>query len=151
MNTQPQGAAPAPMTSQQIEEAAIAYVLAHEKAAGRTATDTRRVAGSPTDVRSEDPATGEVRLIEVKSSGTSVRTKELWLEPGQVRLGLEDPSFHLYIVENVRSGSLQEFRLIDVDGQALRDLLAGAREKHYFEIPVLGALYDRLAGGATGQ
>lgn len=150
MSTQPQGAAPATMSNSQVEGAAIAFVLDHEAAAGRNAVDAHKEPGSPTDVRSTDPATGEVRLIEVKAFGRSVRGEFLMLETVQVETGEKDPDFHLYIVENVRSGDPAQFRLIDVHGAELQQLLSTKREKHYFEVPVPVGVYDRLTAPADG-
>jgi hypothetical protein len=61
----------------QIENAAIAFVIAQEAHEGREAKDTRRDPEALTDVVSDD------RLIEVKAAGTSSRGYDLWLEPNQ--------------------------------------------------------------------
>jgi len=69
----------------QVEEAAIEFVIAIEAAEGRSARDARREPGVPTDVVSLD------RLIEVKAYGGSARGHDLWLEPAQVTAALAAP------------------------------------------------------------
>ena len=84
-------------TNSEIENAAIACVIAREHAAGRQAVDVR-YRGEPADIRSPP------RHIEVKAYGTTVRGYELWLEAGQVEEARQNPEFYVYVVENVRQG-----------------------------------------------
>jgi len=125
----------------EIENAAIAYVLELEAAAGRHAVDTRHK-GALADIEGD-------RLIEVKAYGTSARGQDLWLETRQVEAAENDPErFHLVIVENVRQGDPAEFRVLDVHGETLLALLARKREKRYFEVPFPVATYDALVAAA---
>ena len=67
-----------------IENAAIAWVMELERAAGREPRDTRHK-GAPADVES-----GE-RIIEVKAFGRSCRGEDLWLEVRRVGEARRDP------------------------------------------------------------
>ncbi|MDP9336365.1 MAG: DUF3883 domain-containing protein, partial [Actinomycetota bacterium] len=124
-------------TNRQIEDAAIAHVLSLEAAAGRAAIDTRGK-GCLADIEGD-------RLIEVKAYGRSARGWDLWLETGQVRAAEADPArFHLIIVDNVRQGDPAAFGVLDISGDQLVALLERKREKHYYEVPLPVAVYDRL-------
>ena len=84
-------------------------------------------------------------LIEVKAYGRSARGSDLWLEPRQVEAALANPvRFHLVIVENVRQGDPAGFRVLDITGDLLENLLERKREKRYFEVPFPVAVYDAL-------
>lgn len=127
-------------TNRQIENAAIAHVLALEMAAGRTAVDVRG-RRSLADIEGD-------RIIEVKAYGASARGADLWLETRQVQAAEADPErFHLVIVENIRQGDAAAFRVLDLFGDRLRELLRRKREKHYFEVPFPVATYDALVRG----
>lgn len=137
------------MSNQETEKRAIAYVIAHERAAGRTATDARHNPGSPVDVESVEDATGEKRLIEIKAFGGTGRGDDLWLEPNQVRALSEVPDSHLYLVTNVRSTEPSEMQVLDLTGEQLRARLEVKREQHYFEVPLPVAVYDDLLRSAA--
>ena len=127
-----------PLTNRQVEDAAIAFVIQHEAAAGRSAVDSRgRGAGG-------DVVSGE-RVIEVKAYGTSARGSDLWLEVRQVEEGRSNANFFVYIVENIRQGDPAAYRLLEIGGDDLQRLLKRARERHYFEVPFPVAVYDALA------
>jgi hypothetical protein len=66
----------------------------------------------------------------------------LWLETRQVEAARDNPHFFLYVVENVRQGDPQKLRLIIFSEAQLQRLLARAREKHYYEVPIPVAEYD---------
>lgn len=132
------------MSNRETENRAIAYVIAHERAAGRTATDARHIPGSRVDVESVDDATGETRLIEIKAFGGTGRGDFLWLEPNQVEALEQVPGSHLYLVTNVRSADPSEIRVLDLNGEQLRARLKAKREKRYFEVPMPVAIYDDL-------
>ena len=119
-----------------IETAALLYVMAYERAAGREPADTRHVASAPVDVVSDD------RLIEIKAAGRTTRGADIWLEPAQYEVARTNPRFHLYLVENVRQGDPAQFRLIDVHGDRLQRLLSRAGERRYFAVPWPVAEYD---------
>lgn len=87
-----------------IENAAIAWVMELERAAGRTPQDTR-YRGAPADIDSPP------RLIEVKAFGRSNRGFDLWLETRQVQEARRNPDFYVYVVENVHQGDPALFTL----------------------------------------
>ena len=138
------------MSNYETENRAIAYVIAHEKAAGRAAVDARHIPGSRVDVESIDNTTGEKRLIEIKAFGGAGRGDDLWLEPNQVAALEEVPGSHLYLVTKVRSADPSEIRVLDLAGEQLRVRLEAKREKHYFEVPMPVAVYDDLHGTSIG-
>jgi hypothetical protein len=126
-----------PRTNKEIEDAAVGWVIEIEKQAGRIARDTR-YSGDAVDVSSPP------RSIEIKAYGDSARGQELWLETRQFDAGRRDAGFWLYIVDYVRQGDPAEFRLIQIGGQELADLLRRATERHYYTVPFPVAVYDRL-------
>jgi hypothetical protein len=118
-----------------IEDAAIAWVLELERAAGRDPRDTRD-RGAPADIESPP------RTIEVKAFGRSNRGFGLWLETNQVQQARANPHFFVYVVENVRQGDPEQFTLKVIGGNHLSRLLDRARERRYFEVPWPVADYD---------
>jgi hypothetical protein len=126
-------------TNKQVEDAAVAWVMSLESAAGRSPQDTR-YRGAPADIESPP------RLIEVKAFGSSNRGFGLWLETTQVDEARRNENFYLYVVENVRQGNPALFRLKVLDNQHLLRLLERAREKRYYEVPWPVADYDGTAG-----
>jgi hypothetical protein len=125
-------------TPKQVEDAAIRFVIQQEKLAGREAGDTR-YQGAVADLASGD------RIIEVKATGTSLRGQDLWLETRQVQGAKDDPEhFWLYLVENVRQGDPAHFRLLRIGGARLQQLVAKAKERHYYEVPLPVAVYDAV-------
>ena len=123
------------MGNKAIEDAAITWVMEIERAAGRDPQDTRH-SRSAADIESSG------RVIEVKAAGTSSRGYDLWLEPRQVAEAQRNPDFYVYLVENVRQGDPAFFTVKVFGGDRLRRLVARARERHYFEVPVPVAEYD---------
>ncbi|MGO1259379.1 MAG: protein NO VEIN domain-containing protein [Brachybacterium sp.] len=136
------------MSNNETESRAIAYVLAHERAAGRTAVDVHKINGSLVDVESTDDATGEKRLIEIKAFGGTGRGDFLWLESNQVEAFEQVPGSHLYIVTNVKSPEPHAIRVLDLTGEQLRERLAAKKDKHYYEVPLPVAVYDDLLAKA---
>jgi uncharacterized protein DUF3883 len=127
--------------SNQVESVAIEFVIAVEAKEGRAAQDTRQEPGAPTDLVSGD------RLIEVKAYGGSARGKDLWLEPAQVKAALTFPDrFWLYVVDNVSQGDAALFRLLRFGGDQWTGMLAGRRERRYYEIPFPVGVYDETVG-----
>lgn len=118
-----------------VEDAAIAWVIDLERAAGREPRDGRAT-GSPADIESPP------RVIEVKAFGTSNRGFELWMETRQVDAARRNPSFYVYVVENVRQGDPSQFTLKVLGGQRLARLLQRARERRYYTVPWPVADYD---------
>lgn len=118
-----------------IEQAAIAWVMELERAAGREPVDTRH-RGAPADVESSP------RIIELKAFGGSNRGFGLWLEVRQVEEARRDRNFYVYVVENVRQGDPSKFTLKVLGGDQLRHLLERAKEKRYYEVPLPVAEYD---------
>src|SRR3954469_85935 len=118
-----------------IEDAAIAWVLALERAQGREPRDTR-FQGAPADIESPP------RLIEVKAFGKSNRGFELWLETRQVEEARRNANFYVYVVENVRQGDPALFTLKVLGGERLARLLSRAKEQRYYTVPWPVADYD---------
>ncbi|GEM_PF-2306424 len=136
-------------SNKDIETAAIEYALAHEKRAGREARDARHVPSSKADIVSRWPGGPEFD-IEIKAYGASARTGELWLEPNQVDAALANPeTFRLYVIENVRQGDKEKFRLLDIHGPRLAELLRGRKEHRYLAVPLRAADYDRIVREAA--
>lgn len=135
---------PLKLSNHEVEARAIAAVIAHERAAGRTAQDTHAIKGARVDVESEDDVTGEKRLIEIKAFGGTGRGDTLWLEPNQVAALDEVPDSHLYLVTNVRSADPSDIRILDLTGEQLRTQLKAKKEKRYFEVPLPVTVYDDL-------
>jgi hypothetical protein len=123
-----------------VEDAAIAWVMELELAAGRQPVDRRYVREFPGDIESPP------RLIEIKASSTSYRGWFLPLETVQVERGRADPDFYVYVVENVRQGHPAKFGLKILHGDPLQALLKRATERHYFEVPWPVAAYDAAPG-----
>jgi hypothetical protein len=115
-----------------VEDAAIAWVMAIERKAGRDPTDTR-YRGAPADISSPP------RLIEVKAVGTTSRGYDLWLEVRQVE---EARRFYVYVVENIRQGDSAQFTLKVLGRDLLARLLGRAKEQRYFTVPWPVADYD---------
>ncbi|CAB4922405.1 unannotated protein [freshwater metagenome] len=122
-----------------VEAAAIHWVLVYERGQGREARDSRHQ-GEAADVISSG------RVIEVKAYGGSARGSDLWLEVRQVEEARQNPDFHVYVVENVRQGDPSLFRLIDLHGETLAQLLERATEQHYYTVPLPVAVYDAVRG-----
>lgn len=120
-----------------IEDAAIAYVMEREREAGREPTDTRYI-GAPADIESPP------RLIEVKAVGKLTGRGDgfMWLETRQVETARDNPNFYVYLVENVRQGDPALFTLRVFGGGQLQRLLARAKERRYFEVPLPVREYD---------
>lgn len=133
-----------PMSNAEVENRAIAFVLAHERAVGREPRDTRHGPSAQVDVESVDPATGAVHLIEVKAYGGTGRGEDLWLEPRQVS-ALEGAGHgHLYIVTQVRSEDPAAIRILDLSGTQLQERLAAKKLKKYYSVPLPTAAHDAL-------
>ena len=67
--------------------------------------------------------------------GGLARGQDLWLEPPPGRRGLPQPELWLYVVENVRQGDPEQFRLLQIGGQRRQAMLARAVERRYFGFP----------------
>jgi hypothetical protein len=122
-------------SNKQVENAAIAWVIAYEKAQGRTAKDKR--GKGPTDIESPP------LMIEVKAFGVSGRGQQLWLEPSQFKVAT-DPNFRLYVVENVGQGDPKLFTLRVLEGKQLGEMIAKAKEKNYFLLPWSTTIHDKM-------
>lgn len=124
-----------------IEDAAITFVLEQERLAGREARDMR-YRGAAADLES-----GE-RVIEVKAAARFVRSSGfLMLESRQVEEAKRNPNFYLYVVENVAQGDPALFELRVIGGEQLQRIIARAKERRYFEVPLPVAQYDTLPRG----
>ena len=119
-----------------VEHAAVAWVMEFERRAGREPVDRRYERAFPGDLESPP------RIIEIKASAGSYRGWFLPLEPVQVEHARTDPSFFLYVVENVGQGDPASFTLRILAGDHLRVLMVRATERRYFEVPWPTADYD---------
>jgi hypothetical protein len=66
------------------------------------------------------------------------------LEPVQLAAAPADPTFHLYVVDNVKQRDWSKVGLIDVHGQTLRALLATLKERVVADITIPASIYDGL-------
>lgn len=123
-----------------IEDAAIAFVLDLERQAGRSPIDRRYEKAFAADIESLP------RIIEVKAVGGSQRGWFLPLEVPQVNEARSNSNFFVYIVDNVRQGNPAKFGLKVLGGERLARLLAKAKERRYFEVPVPVGEYDGAPG-----
>lgn len=122
------------------EDAAIAWVMELERAAGRQPRDTRYT-GAPADIESPP------RLIEVKSFGTSNRGYDLLMEVRQVEEARRNADYFVYVVENVRQGDPSKFTLRVLKGTRLQQLLSRAKEYRGYSVPWPTADYDNCPLG----
>ena len=122
-------------TNKSVEDAAIAWVMRYERAAGREARDVRYARG-PADIDSPP------RTIEVKAYGKNNRGYDLWLEVNQVNEARSNANFYVYVVENVRQGDPSLFTLRILDAEHLAGLLTRAKEQRYYTVPWPVADYD---------
>jgi hypothetical protein len=119
-----------------VEHAAVAWVMEFERRAGREPVDRRYEREFPGDLESPP------RIIEIKASAGSYRGWFLPLEPVQLEHARDDPSFFLYVVENVGQGDPANFTLRILSGEHLRALTTRATERRYFEMSWPTADYD---------
>jgi hypothetical protein len=123
-----------------VETAAIEWVIELERQAGRPASDRRSVRDVPGDIESPP------RIIEVKAVGGDARGADLPLEVAQVKRARTDPNFYLYLVDRIAQGNPADFRLKVFGGEQLTRLLARARERRFFELPVPVVEFDSAPG-----
>lgn len=140
MNIEPQASDwPALWGNNQIEDAAIKWVIELEQSAGRSAVDSRY-----------QSAAGDIvsppRVIEVKAFGKRNRGFGLWLETRQVDEARSNADFYVYVVENVGQGNPAHFTLKVLDSAHLRLLLARAKLRSYYEVPWPTSDYDTTNG-----
>lgn len=122
-----------------IEDAAISFVVDYERRAGRNPRDSR-YRGAAADLESSG------RVIEVKAAARSVRSSGfLLLESRQVDEATQNENFYVYLVENAAQGDPRHFQLRILGGDLLRRLVARAKERRYFEVPLPVGEYDQLA------
>lgn len=129
-------------SNREIENAAVAWVLSLERAAGREPVDVR-------NVRSAGDVLSPPRTIEVKAVGKSARGFDLPLEVPQLEAARSDPNFYLYVVDNVRQGDPAQFRLRVLGGDRLQRLLLRVKEQRYYAMPWPVADYDSCPLGLT--
>lgn len=112
----------------QVESPAIDWVMAYETRHGRNPVDRRHERAFPGDLDSPP------RVIEVKAAARGYRGSFLWLEPVQHKHALDDPTFYVYVVENVGQGNPAKFTLRVLAGEQLKRLAANAKERRYYEL-----------------
>jgi len=110
--------------------------MAYERAQGREPVDRRYAKGYPGDIESPP------RIIEIKATSTSYRGWFLPLAPIQLEHAREDPTFHIYVIENVGQGDPAQFSLRILSGDQLRALAAKATPRTSYEVPWPVADYD---------
>jgi hypothetical protein len=123
-----------------IEDAAIDYVIALERQAGRAPQDRRSDPAFPADLWSPP------RTIEIKAVGRDQRGWFVPLEVPQFNSASADPNFFLYVVDNVRQGDPTAFRLKVFAGKQLQRLLTRAKKREYYEVPIPVAEFDEAPG-----
>jgi hypothetical protein len=124
------------LTSAQIENLAISFALDYERSEGRSPVDTRHLPGAVADISSPP------RTIEVKAAGGSARGQDIWLESRQYQAATTDPTFFVYVVDNVAQADPFHFRLHVLSGDRLARLLNKARQQSYFLVPWPVGDYD---------
>lgn len=123
-----------------IEDAAITYVIDLERRAGREPIDRRYETAFAGDVWSPP------RTIEVKAVGKDQRGWFVPIEPRQYDAARSDPHFYLYVVDKVRQGDPAAFRLKVFGGEQLKRLVAKAKRREYYEMPIPVAEFDSAPG-----
>lgn len=123
------------LSNRAVEDAAVAWVMELERAAGREPQDVRYTR-SPADVVSPP------RTIEVKAIGRSGRGADLPIEVTQLAAARQDPNFYLYVVDNVRQGDPALFNLRVLGGERLQRLLLRVKEQRFYAMPWPVAEYD---------
>jgi hypothetical protein len=121
--------------NRQLEDVAVEFVIAQERAHGRNARDGR--GRGPGDVESDG------RVIEIKAFSGKWRSGLLYFTPPQLRAGETDPNYHVYVVENVGQGDPAKFELSVLHGDDLRRLFALAQVHRLF-VPIRAADRARL-------
>ncbi len=126
-----------------VEDAAIAFVLEQEAAAGRLARDVR-AERTPGDVVSGD------RIVEVRVSAAPVRGQDVWLEPSLYEAARAHPGrFWLYVVETAGQGDPAGFRLLRLGGEPLQRMLDQATKHRFYAVPVPASLDDGVDAAAS--
>jgi hypothetical protein len=128
------------LTNKAIENAAIAWVMDLERAAGREPRDVRYTRAAA-DIASPP------RVIEVKAIGKTARGFDLPLELPQLAAARDDPNFYLYVVDNVRQGDPALFHLRVLGGERLQRMLLRVKEQRYYSMPWPVAEYDSCPTG----
>jgi hypothetical protein len=123
-----------------VENSAVRWVLQLERAAGRKPEDRRSDPDFPADIASPP------RVIEVKAVGTSTRGSFLPLEVKDFDRAQQIAQYYIYVVENTSQGDPTEFTLKVLGGKSLHQLLARAKERHYYELPWPASHYDTAPG-----
>lgn len=123
-----------------IEDAAITYVLGLEREAGRTPVDRRHEAAFAADIWSPP------RTIEIKAVGMNQRGWFVPLELRQFEAAMADSDFYLYVVDNIRQADPSAFRLKVFSGERLLRLLAKAKKREYYEMPIPVGEFDSAPG-----
>ncbi len=128
------------LNNRDVENAAIEWVMALERAAGREPVDVRYT-------RSGGDIISPPRTIEVKAVGKSARGADLPLEIPQYEAARTDPNFYLYVVDNVRQGNPALFALRVLGGDRLQRLLLRVKEFRAYAMPWPVADYDSCQVG----
>lgn len=68
------------------------------------------------------------------------------LERPQIDEARRNPNFWLYVVDNVRQGNPEHFRLKVFGGERLARLIGRAKQRVYYEVPVPVREFDDAPG-----
>lgn len=94
------------LSNKEIEDEAIKTVIQFEDGQGFAAVDVHNK-GKGYDVESKNRETSEIRKIEVKGIGKTLKTQGNWrfVQQTTAQLLLQDETLHIYIVDNLENGS----------------------------------------------
>ena len=123
-----------------VEDAAIDWVMALEREAGRQPIDRRHDPGFAADIASPP------RTIEVKAVGKDQRGWFVPIETRQYEAALSNADFFLYVIDNITQGDKSAFRLKVFGGETLKRLLGNAKKREYYEMPIPVAEFDAAPG-----
>jgi hypothetical protein len=115
------------------------WVMDLERAAGRS---PERIHAHQAGDISSPPRTIEVKLVRSgKYAAPYFRLSE-----SEVATAQQDPSFYLYVVEERDEESPDRFSLRVFGGLLLRRLIAAARRRTWYEIPIRSEEYRNAPG-----
>ncbi|MFF3883621.1 DUF3883 domain-containing protein [Streptomyces sp. NPDC001914] len=125
------------MGNKETEQAAIAHVMALERAAGRDPKDVR-TSGLPYDVESLP------RIIEVKAFSRSARSEALPLEHRQVEAARANPEhYYVYVIDNLAGPEGAEVGVRILHGKVLRAMIDRSQPQITFWPTFRAAEYDQ--------
>ena len=125
------------MGNKETEQAAIAHVLAVERAAGREPIDVRTMR-RPYDVESPP------RKIEVKAFSRSARSEPVPLEHRQVVEAKADPDhYYVYVVDNLAGSDASAVSVRVLHGDVLLAMIERSQRQITYWSTFKAAEYDQ--------